>query len=72
MKNKNSKYKKIMKARFLQNVLIDDGKYSMFIDKGEIIDAIDRGAYYELRRESGWGTKTKIPKGAVGIICEII
>ena len=32
---------KIMKARFLHDVLIDDGKYSMTIDKGEIIDAID-------------------------------
>lgn len=42
-----------MKARFLQDVLIDDGKYSMTIDKGEIIDAIDRGTYYELRKENG-------------------
>ena len=54
---------KIMKARFLQDVLIDDGKYSMTIDKGEIIDAIDRGTYYELR---------KAPKDAVGTIYEII
>lgn len=61
---------KIMKARFLQDVLIDDGKYSMTIDKGEIIDAIDRGTYYELRKENGWGTKA--PKDAVGTIYEII
>ena len=37
-----------MKAKFLQAVAIDDGKYSMNIDKGEILDAIDRGSYYEL------------------------
>ena len=61
---------KIMEARFLQDVLIDDGKYSMTIDKGEIIDAIDRGTYYELRKENGWGTKA--PKDAVGTIYEII
>ena len=63
-----------MKAKFLQDVLIDDGKYSMTIDKGEILDAIDRDTYYELRkkngRKKGWGTKA--PKDAVGTIYEII
>ena len=28
-----------MRAKFLQDVLIDDGKYSMNINKGEIVDA---------------------------------
>ena len=59
-----------MKAKFLQDILIDDGKYSMTIDKGETLDAIDRGCYYELRKKKGWGTKA--PKDAVGTIYEII
>lgn len=59
-----------MKAKFLQDILIDDGKYSMTIDKDETLDAIDRGCYYELRKKNGWGTKA--PKDAVGTIYEII
>lgn len=59
-----------MKAKFLQDVLIDDGKYNMTIDKGEVVDAIDRGAYYELRKKNGWGTKA--PKESLGEIYEIL
>lgn len=59
-----------MKVKFLQAVVIDDGKYSMDIDKGEILDAIDRGSYYELRKKNGWGIKA--PKDACGNIYEII
>lgn len=59
-----------MKAKFLQDVLIDDGKYNMIINKDEIVDTINRGTYYELRKKDSWGTKA--PKDALGIIYEII
>jgi hypothetical protein len=59
-----------MKARFLQDVEITDGKHQININKGEELTAADCGDYYELRKKNGWGTKA--PKNAEGVIYEIV
>jgi hypothetical protein len=59
-----------MKARFLEDIEVNDGKYQININKGEELIATDCGDYYELRKKNGWGTKA--PKDAEGTIYEII
>lgn len=61
-----------MKARFLQNIQVNDTKtdMSMLINEGDILSAKDAGDYYELRRKDGWGTMA--PKVCEGIIYEIL
>lgn len=58
-----------MKAVFLENVQIDDGKYKMNINKGEKLTVEDNGDSYILRKENGWGTVA--PKSAEGTIYRI-
>lgn len=61
-----------MKARFLQNIQVNDIKkdLTMAIDKGEVLSAEDKGDYYELRKQNGWGTMA--PKECEGTIYEIL
>lgn len=61
-----------MKARFLANVIVNDieNEMRMTIDKGEVLTAIDRGDYYELRKANGWGTMA--PKECEGKYYEIL
>lgn len=59
-----------MKARFLQSVVVNDGKYRMTIRRGEELAATDQGDCYELRKRNGWGTMA--PKEAEGTIYEIV
>lgn len=61
-----------MKARFLQNIQVNDieNDMTMMIDEGEILSAEDRGDYYELRKPDGWGTMA--PKECEGTIYEIL
>lgn len=61
-----------MKARFLQNIQVNDieNNRTMMIDAGEILAATDRGDYYELRKSDGWGTMA--PKECEGTIYEIL
>ena len=56
-----------MKARFLENVEINDKKhgYKMVIYKGDVLEN-----HYELRKKNGWGTMA--PKECEGEIYEII
>lgn len=59
-----------MKARFLEDVVINDGKHQMDVKKGEVFSVeCSEGDYYELRREDGWGTMA--PKSAEGAVFEI-
>lgn len=56
-----------MKARFLEDIVIHDGKHTMNVNKGEVFSVeCSEGDYYELRREDGWGTMA--PKSAEGTI----
>lgn len=61
-----------MKARFLQNIQVNDIEkdLTMTIDEGEILSAEDKGDYYELRKPNGWGTMA--PKECEGTIYEIL
>lgn len=61
-----------MKARFLQNILVNDieNDLTMTIDEGEILSAEDKGDYYELRKPNGLGTMA--PKECEGEIYEIL
>lgn len=59
-----------MKARFLEDIVINDGKHTMKVNKGEVFSVkCSDGDYYELRREDGWGTMA--PKPEEGVIYEI-
>lgn len=59
-----------MKAVFLKNVEIADGKHRMNIYEGEELSAEDDGDFFILRKKNGWGTKA--PKSAEGEIYKIV
>lgn len=61
-----------VKARFLQNIKVNDIENNMTIeiDDGEILSAEDKGDHYELRKLNGWGTMA--PKECEGTIYEIL
>lgn len=59
-----------MKAVFLEDVEIKDGRKKMLVNKGNEMTATDRGEYYELRRADGVGTMA--PKSAEGKIYKIV
>jgi hypothetical protein len=59
-----------MRARFLQSIVVNDGKHQITIRCGEELTATDQGDCYELRKRNGWGTMA--PKEAEGTIYEIV
>ena len=45
-----------MKARFLEDVEINDKKhgYKMVINKGDVLEVTEHENHYELRKKNGW------------------
>lgn len=59
-----------MKAVFLEDIEIADGKMRMIVNKGDELSVeADNGDSYILRKKNGWGTVA--PKSSEGTIYRI-